>query len=301
MFNPDAPISEFIPLSTHVSPTVIKTTGGDFLLTWRLAGLPFVGREEWDLEHRHNTFNRMLQTLRAPDFVNVAFWVHDVRRRRRLKDHSRFDQAFNQQLSDAYFEALSAQKLMQNELYLTMLYRPVVSGKRFAEKSSNVTQLESEQAQAITTLLELAGNVEAVLKDYAPYRLGMYEAGNGVVFSETGIMTAAPYRVLKADHWALDGTNLKDGDLFGHSSLHMRCPGGASGHETDKVSPSSPQNVIRLAKGINVDDGGAELVYYETASGGAVFSASSIAWPSAILIDDCVSRITVNVLNKFLS
>ncbi|MES2312329.1 MAG: VirB4 family type IV secretion/conjugal transfer ATPase [Pseudomonadota bacterium] len=185
MFSPDTPISEFIPLSTHVSPTVIKTTGGDFLLTWRLAGLPFVGREEWDLEHRHNTFNRMLQTLRAPDFVNVAFWVHDVRRRRRLKDHSRFDQAFNQQLSDAYFEALSAQKLMQNELYLTMLYRPVVSGKRFAEKSSNVTQLESEQAQAITTLLELAGNVEAVLKDYAPYRLGMYEASNGVVFSET--------------------------------------------------------------------------------------------------------------------
>ncbi len=185
MFSPDTPISEFIPLSTHVSPTVIKTTGGDFLLTWRLAGLPFVGREEWDLEHRHNTFNRMLQTLRAPDFVNVAFWVHDVRRRRRLKDHSRFDQAFNQQLSDAYFETLSAQKLMQNELYLTMLYRPVVSGKRFAEKSSNVTQLESEQAQAITTLLELAGNVEAVLKDYAPYRLGMYEASNGVVFSET--------------------------------------------------------------------------------------------------------------------
>jgi type IV secretion system protein VirB4 len=185
MFSPDTPISEFIPLSTHVSPTVIKTTGGDFLLTWRLAGLPFVGREEWDLEHRHNTFNRMLQTFRAPDFVNVAFWVHDVRRRRRLKDHSRFDQAFNQQLSDAYFEALSAQKLMQNELYLTMLYRPVVSGKRFAEKSSNVTQLESEQAQAITTLLELAGNVEAVLKDYAPYRLGMYEASNGVVFSET--------------------------------------------------------------------------------------------------------------------
>jgi N,N-dimethylformamidase len=123
----------------------------------------------------------------------------------------------------------------------------------------------------------------------------------GVVFSETGIMTAAPYRVLKANHWALDGTNLNDGDLFGHSSLHMRCPGGASGHETDKVSPSSPQNVIRLAKGTNVDDGGAELVYYETASGGAVFSASSIAWPSAILIDDCVSRITVNVLNKFLS
>ena len=185
MFSPDAPISEFIPLSSHVSPTVIKTTGGDFMLVWRLEGLPFVGREEWELEHRHNTFNRMLQTLRAPDFVNVAFWVHDVRRRRRVKDKSRFDHQFNQQLSDAYFETLSAQKLMQNELYLTMIYRPVVSGKRFAEKSSDVTRLEAEQTQAITTLLELAGNVEAVLKDYAPARLGMYEASNRVVFSET--------------------------------------------------------------------------------------------------------------------
>ena len=84
MFTSDAPISEFLPLSTHVSPTVLKTTGGDFMLVWRLEGLPFVGREEWELEHRHNTFNRMLQTLRAPDFVNVAFWVHDVRRRRKL-------------------------------------------------------------------------------------------------------------------------------------------------------------------------------------------------------------------------
>jgi type IV secretion system protein VirB4 len=184
MFNPDAPISEFIPISTHVSPTVVKTTGGDYLMVWRLGGLPFVGREEWDLEHRHNSFNRMLQTLRAPDFVNVAFWVHDLRRRRRLKDNSRFNQKFNQQMSDAYYNALSAQKLMQNELYLTMLYRPIVSGKRFAEKSSDVTKLEAEQLQAINTIQELAGNVEAVLKDYAPYRLGMYEAANGIVFSE---------------------------------------------------------------------------------------------------------------------
>jgi type IV secretion system protein VirB4 len=183
-FAPDTAISEFIPLSTHVSPTVLKTTGGDFLMVWRLGGLPFVGREEWELEHRHNTFNRMLQTLRAPDFVNVAFWVHDVRRRRRVKDNSHFEQAFNQNLSDTYFEALSAQKLMQNELFLTLLYRPIVSGKRFAEKSNDVGRLESEQLQSVTTILELAGNVEAVLKDYAPYRLGMYEASNSVVFSE---------------------------------------------------------------------------------------------------------------------
>ncbi|MBO9648885.1 MAG: VirB4 family type IV secretion/conjugal transfer ATPase [Variovorax sp.] len=184
-FSPDTAIGEFISLSTHVSPTILKTTGGDFLLTWRLEGLPFVGREEWELEHRHNTFNRMLQTLRAPDFVNVAFWTHDLRRRRTVKDDSQFRQVFNQSLSDAYYGALSSQKLMQNELYLTMLYRPVVGGKRFVEKSGDHSRLGAEQQHAIDKVLELAGNVEAVLKDYAPTRLGMYEAANGMVFSET--------------------------------------------------------------------------------------------------------------------
>jgi len=182
--SPDTAVGEFIPLSTHVSPAVIKTVGGDFLMVWRLEGLPFVGREEWEIQHRHNSFNRMLQTLRAPDYTNVAFWVHDVRRRRRLDDTSRFKQPFNQSLSDAYFQALSTQKLMQNELYLTMLYRPIVAGKRFAEKSADIERLASAQQQAIDKVLELASNVEAVLKEYAPVRLRMYEAANGVVFSE---------------------------------------------------------------------------------------------------------------------
>ncbi|WP_225764112.1 VirB4 family type IV secretion/conjugal transfer ATPase [Stenotrophomonas sp. Marseille-Q4652] len=185
MFTPDTSISEFIPLSSHVATSVVKTTGGDYLLTWHLEGLPFVGREEWELEHRHNTFNRLLQTLRAPDFVNVAFWVHDIRRRRQVKGRPSFRQCFNQELSDNYMEMLSSQRIMQNELYLTMIYRPVVAGKRFVEKSADIARLQAEQEQAVVKLLELAGNVEAVIRDYAPYRLGMYEARNGMVFSET--------------------------------------------------------------------------------------------------------------------
>lgn len=184
MLSPDTSIAEFIPLSSHVSPHVVKTTGGDFLITWRLDGLPFVGREEWELEHRHNTFNRMLQTLRAPDFVNVAFWIHDVRRRGREDLKSHYQHVFNQQLSDEYFERLSTQKIMRNELFMTMIYRPIVTGKKFVEKSANIERLQAEQDQAIGKITELAGNVEAVLKDYAPTLLGMYEADNGVVFSE---------------------------------------------------------------------------------------------------------------------
>jgi N,N-dimethylformamidase len=122
----------------------------------------------------------------------------------------------------------------------------------------------------------------------------------GVVFTPAGAMTGAPYRVLDADHWAFTGTGLRTGDLFGEKCLHQRCPGGASGHETDKVSASSPRNVRRLAKGTNPDDGGAEMVAFDTPDGGAVFSVGSISYVAALPVDEHVSRITANVLRRFL-
>lgn len=122
----------------------------------------------------------------------------------------------------------------------------------------------------------------------------------GVVFTDTGVMTAAPYRVIEANHWCYAGTGLRAGDLFGQKSLHMRIPGGASGHETDKMSPSSPPGTQLLAKGLNPDQGGAEMVQFDTPSGGAVFSVGSICWPSSLVVDDAVSRITANVLRRFL-
>jgi hypothetical protein len=122
----------------------------------------------------------------------------------------------------------------------------------------------------------------------------------GVVCTSEGIMTAAPYRVLDEAHWAFERTGLRNGDLFGKKTLHRRVPGGASGHETDKRSASSPANTQLLAKGINPENGGAEIVYHEPGGGGAVFSVGSISWVPALLVDEHVSSITGNVLQRFL-
>ena len=110
----------------------------------------------------------------------------------------------------------------------------------------------------------------------------------GVVYDPRGIMTAAPYRVIDANHWVFDGTGLREGSIFGQTSLHERVPGGASGHETDKLSKSSPPGTRLLAEGLNP-------------SGGSVFSAGSINWVSSVLVDDAVSQITGNVLRRFLA
>jgi hypothetical protein len=123
----------------------------------------------------------------------------------------------------------------------------------------------------------------------------------GAVFTASGAMTSAPYQVLDPGHWALAGTQLARGDLFGTESLHERCPGGASGHETDKVTSHSAGRAEVIAKGMNADGGGAEAVCFRTDSGGEVFSAGSITWPAAILVDDGVATVTKNVLERFLA
>jgi hypothetical protein len=122
----------------------------------------------------------------------------------------------------------------------------------------------------------------------------------GVVFTPAGAMTGAPYRVRAGDHWVFAGTGLSDGNLFGVHCLHQRCPGGASGHETDKLSPSSPQNAKLLAKGLNPEEGGAEMVLFETPCGGAVFSVGSINYVASLPVDEHIARITANVLRRFL-
>src|SRR5262249_35956337 len=122
----------------------------------------------------------------------------------------------------------------------------------------------------------------------------------GVVFTDAGAMTAAPYEVTDESHWVFEGTGLTNGQRFGTQSLHRRCPGGASGHETDKTSPHSPPGTKLLARGLNPDNGGAHMTYFETPSGGAAFAAGSICYVPSLLVDEAVSKVTANVLRRFL-
>ncbi len=104
--------------------------------------------------------------------------------------------------------------------------------------------------------------------------------------------------------------------------------GGAAGIELDCISVplGSAPNILRLASSdghsgmmmlVNEEFGvvlpnlggdqnervHADLAFYETAAGGAVFATGSIAWCGSLLHNDCdnnVSRITWNVLERFL-
>ena len=81
--------------------------------------------------------------------------------------------------------------------------------------------------------------------------------------------------------------------------IKLQLPGGAAKHR-----PSCGQWLGSLPDVVNVEGvhpGGGEIVHYDTDSGGAVFSVGSISYPSSMLVDDVISRITANVINRFLS
>ncbi len=122
----------------------------------------------------------------------------------------------------------------------------------------------------------------------------------GVSMTFAGMETGAPFEVLAAEDPIFAGLGFKNGELFGRQTLVTRCPGGASGGETDKINSHTPASFKLLARGTNADGGGAELVSLETSSGGMVYSVGSINWCASLPIDEEISRITRNMITRVL-
>ncbi|MEX1232369.1 MAG: N,N-dimethylformamidase beta subunit family domain-containing protein [Planctomycetaceae bacterium] len=122
----------------------------------------------------------------------------------------------------------------------------------------------------------------------------------GVEYTHSGFNSGAPFRVVNADHWAYEGTGLKNGDLFGFRNQIERVSRGASSLELDKITENSPKNLEHLARGTNNGDQGADAAMFSTPSGGMVFSCGALGWPLSLLVDEGCSRITRNVLERFL-
>ncbi len=144
----------------------------------------------------------------------------------------------------------------------------------------------------------------------------------GVGFAAQGFGRSAPYRrtfdAPDRTDWIFEGV---EGEVIGNHGIG----GGAAGQEIDRydVGLGSPADAVVLASATDHDDEmlrtkeefhltvkdasamstvRADMVFYEIAGGGAVFSTGSIAWFGALATngyDNDVARITANVLRRF--
>lgn len=152
----------------------------------------------------------------------------------------------------------------------------------------------------------------------------------GVGFSGQGKFEGSHYRAMPGmtdprAAWIMDGTGVEPGQVFGGFGLSG---GGAAGFELDRADPmlGTPPNAVILARSEGHQDHfvtvpeellthlttvtgekpealiRAEIVYFETRNGGAVFSTGSITFCGSLSHNgyaNPISRMLENVLTRF--
>jgi type IV secretion system protein VirB4 len=168
------PLARFVPFSSLVSPHDVITRGGDFLRVWRLDGVPFECADEHLIAERHEALCSLLRNLAGGQW---AVWTH--RLHRLVSDeleHPR-EPGFARDLSIAYQARLGQHRMMSNELYLTLVYRPNVSrvSRALQSRQRSCDAIAAAQADALRVMEERSALVARVLRGFGPELLGVRE------------------------------------------------------------------------------------------------------------------------------
>jgi len=176
------PLTRFVPFSSLVSPVDVITRGGDYLRVWRLDGVAFECADEHTIAERHEAKCSLLRNLAGGQF---AVWEH--RLHRAIEDDMAVptEEGFARDVAQAYGGLLRKQRMMSNELYMTLVYRPTVSAVSRAFQSTRRTRQDIAKAQedAIRVMDEKTALVQRVLRGFDPILLGT-ERRNGRDYSE---------------------------------------------------------------------------------------------------------------------
>ena len=160
-----------MPFSSLVSPHDVITRGGDFLRVWRLDGVAFECADEHLIAERHEALCSLLRNLAGGQW---AVWTHRLHRVVEDALQHPVDAGFARDLSIAYQAKLGEHRMMSNELYLTLVYRPNVSRVSRALQSTqrSRTMIAEAQADALRVMEERAALVSRVLRGFGPQLLG---------------------------------------------------------------------------------------------------------------------------------
>ena len=174
--------ADFIPYSSHVTRNIIKLDSGDYIQILRLQGAAHESADIQDINIWHDQFNNFMRNIASP---HVAVWSHVVRREYGEYPDGEFSPGFCRDFNEKYRQRISRQRMLVNELYLTIVYRPqpVKFSQWLDLFGKKEHELREKQLEEIQTLNDLGGAAMASLDRYEPELLGCYEK-NGVMFSE---------------------------------------------------------------------------------------------------------------------
>ena len=170
-----------LPYARHVDDVTIETRDGLLFQTIRLGGLLFETADTEELNYRAELREAMLRTLGSSRF---AIYHHVVRRKAEAVLDARFPDDFSRQLDEKWRERLIAKQMYVNELFLTVVRRPLQGRVGLLDRlrglaSRSVSDGKAAFAAEKRALDTATDALVASLGSYSPRVLSVYESHDG--------------------------------------------------------------------------------------------------------------------------
>lgn len=171
----DPPIAGQIPYSAHVAPEVVRTHAGDYVQAIRLTGISHETADDVTIRSGHERLNVLWRSIASP---KLALWTHVIRRRIREYPEGECRSQFARDLDARYRARIEGEKLYVNELYISLVYRPLAGiGQGMMTRllsRSNSPNARHEREESLDACAKLRAALLAALADYEPSTLGVY-------------------------------------------------------------------------------------------------------------------------------
>ena len=177
----EASAGQHLPYARHIDDVTIQTRDGLLMQTIRLGGLLFETADTQELNYRSGLRDAMLRTLGSSRF---AIYHHVVRRRAEASLDQVTADDFSSRLDQQWHDKLSGKQLFVNELFVTIIRRPLqgrigiadrLSGW-FAGKAKRNAGMIAAEKHALDRAREA---LVASLGAYDPRALSIYDTPDG--------------------------------------------------------------------------------------------------------------------------
>ncbi|KAG1254364.1 hypothetical protein G6F65_017070 [Rhizopus arrhizus] len=169
-------VSDYVPFSHHVTPTVIATRNWEYVSVWRVDGRTFEGYPEADKCRWVDELNNLFRGLPA----GMGLWTHLIRRKVQEYPQSEYPDTFSQNHDAAYRATFDGKPPMINELYLTTIARASIDPalrllSRFEKRTARDVMIWQERA--IEQLDDVNRKLGGALKRYRAEQLQINSSG----------------------------------------------------------------------------------------------------------------------------
>jgi len=217
-----------IPLSSHVDDHVARTRAGDYVQTLRLAGTSFESADDDDINSWHERLNVLLRNIASP---NLALWSHVIRRRETGYPAGRTVPGFADEIEQRYRRKMAGERLMVNELYLSVVFRPqptrIGNAALRLFRRADPEGAQAELRDALDACGKLRQELLAALERYDPETLGIYRLHEeDVLFSSLmefhGLLVNGEWQRMPLPRSPLNEVLATTRPFFGNEAMEYR-------------------------------------------------------------------------------